>query len=278
MMHVLSVTHEHPSSPQADPARHDPSEARPATCTCSGGTREPDPTDENLRLLRRAANLSMEMMEIAAERARRALAADAAPDADAAADRSDLAFQRSGRSLRFCITLSDKLHADRLERDKKLASDAAFEVGLRKTRLKRKVERLVGEAIRHQVEKETERLTESEGESESYDESEFDEEDESDREDALLAALAERLADEDIEQDLGRCPTSEILGRLCGNLKIQPLWQLWGGEHWALEEARRKVPGSPYGEPPATEPEAAEMPEAKPPPAEAGPEQAAARP
>jgi hypothetical protein len=279
MFYSRLVTEAQREIPPADPAHHDPSEARPESCTCCGGAREPDPTDENLRLLRRGANLSMEMMEIAVERARRALAAEATPDQHAAADRSDLAFQHAGRSLRFCVKLSDTLHADRLERDKKPASDAAFKAGLRKTYLKKKVERLVGEAIDQAVETETERLTESEGESESYDESEFDDEDEPyDRRDELRDALSERFTDEDIEQDLGRCPISELIGRLCGNLRIRPLWERWSTEQWAMEEARSQVPGSPYAKPPAAEPAAAEGPEAKPEPAEAGPEPAEAKP
>ena len=301
-MHVSRVNHERPSYPEADPARHDASEARPAICTCCGGTREPDPTDENLRLLRRAANLSMGMMELASERAHRAVAAEAAPAQDAA-DRADLAFHRSGRSLRFCITLSDKLHAGRLERDKKLAAGDAVEVKERKTRLKSQAKRLVMEAIDQQVEKEiqeeierraeTERLTESERETESEDTEAFDEDDEDEDEDdeidfalhhracrgaTLRSALFRRLEEEDIERDLGRCPQSELVGRLCGDLKIQTPWERWDTEHWAKEEARLKVPGSPYPRPPAAEPEPAEAPEAKPKPEAARPEPAAAKP
>ena len=291
--------------PQADPARHNPSEARSANCTCCGGAREPDPTDENLRLLRRAATLSMGMMELASERAHRAVAAEAAADQDAA-DRADLAFHRSGRSVRFCITLSDKLHAGRLERDKKLADGDAVEVKERKTRLKSQAKRLVMEAIDQQVEKEiqeeierraeTERLTESERETESEDTEAFDEDDEEeDDEDedgeidfalhhracrgaTLRSALFRRLEEEDIEQDLGRCPQSELVGRLCGDLKIQTPWERWDTEHWAKEEARLKVPGSPYPRPPAAEPEPAEMPEAGAEPEAARPEPAEAKP
>jgi hypothetical protein len=90
--------------------------------------------------------------------------------------------------------------------------------------------------------------------------------------------MIERLGDEDIDQDLGRCPVSEILGRLCDYLEIQPIWQRWRREPWAMDEARHKVPGSPYAEPPPAEPEPAEEPEARPEPAEAGPEPAAAKP
>jgi len=293
---LLLMVNEHPTSPQAEPARPEPSEVRTESCTCCGGTREPDPTDFFIGLLKEAARHSIELSNLVVVEARRAVAAaepvaeasaEAAAPEPAAAPRTAwypaaaLAHSRLTRSLRLGMVLAGKFHVDRLERDKKLAADEAFEVKLRKNRLKGKVERLVGEAIEQAVEKETERLTESEGESESYDESEFDDEDEEDgpdRRDELRDALSERFTDEDVEQDLGRCPTSEIVGRLCGNLRIQPLWERWSTEQWAVEEARRQVPGSPYAAPPAAEPAAAEVPEAKPEPVEAGPEPVEAKP
>ncbi len=258
-----------PSSPPADPARPDPSEARPANGACGGGAREPDPTDENLRALRRATNLSLAMMEQAVERS---MAAQAEPDG-AAADRSDLAFERSSRALRLSIFLSDRIHADRLVRERKLADTADGEARQRKARLKGQVERLVKDAIQHAAAPERpERLTESEGETEAYDEVEFDEVDAEDRRDALCDVLADRLRDEDVEQDLGNLPTSEMVGRLCDELGIKTPWARWDTQHWAKEEARRKVPGSPYAEPrAAAEPEAVEAPAAKPELAAAGP-------
>jgi len=296
VIHSLSVTHERPPSPQADPARPEPSEARPATCTCCGGARRPDPTEYYTEALTEFVELSRELARLAVAEARDSAVqrgivpavapaepAAAAADVDAeepagsspaakqnnAIHQAGLTLHRLSRSVRLCIGLSAKLHEDRSALDKKQAADASFEVTVRKHRLKDKVGRLVGEAIRHSVEKEAERLADSEGESEAYDESEFDEEE---REDALLEALCERLKDEDIDQDLGRCPVSDILGRLCDYLEIQPPWERWRREPWAMEEARRKVPGSPYAEPPAAEPEPAEGPEARPEPAAAGPE------
>jgi hypothetical protein len=174
-----------------------------------------------------------------------------------------LTLHRLSRAVRLCIGLSAKLQEEWSAQDKKLAADASFEVKLRKERLKGKVGRLVGDAIRHSVEKEAERLAEAESESE------FDEEE---REDGLLEAMIEQLEDEDIDQDLGRCPVSAILGRLCDYLEIQPPWERWRKEPWAMDEARRKVPGSPYAEPPPAEPEPAEGPEARPEPVAAGPQ------
>jgi len=282
VVHSLCVTHERPTSPQADPASPEPSEARPAACTCCGGTRRPDRTEYYAEALTEFVELSRELARLAVAEARdsavqRGIVPAAVPAEPAAAaaeveaaepaeprpaakqnnaiHQAGLTLHRLSRSVRLCIGLSARLHEERSDQDKKQAADASFEAKLRKERLKGKVQRLVGEAIRDAVEKEAERLAESEGESEAYDESEFDEEE---REDALLDALIERLGD---------------------YLKIQPLWQRWGSEHWAMEEARRKVPGSPYAEPPpAAEPAAAEMPEAKPEPAEAGPEAVEAGP
>ncbi len=278
------MTHERPTYPQADPASPEPSEARPAACTCCGGARRSDPTEYYTEALTEFVELSRELARLAVAEAQHSAAqrgivpavapaepAAAAAEVDAeepagsrpaakqnnAIHQAGLTLHRLSRSVRLCIGLSAKLHEDRSAQDKKRAADAATEVNLRKHRLKDKVGRLVGEAIRHSVEKEAERLADSEGD--SYDESEFDEEE---REDALLEALYERLKDEDIDQDLSRCPVSAILGRLCDYLEIQPLWQRWRREPWAMDEARRKVPGSPYAEPPPAEPK----------PAEAGPE------
>jgi hypothetical protein len=292
MIHLMNKCRSNTAS--ADPACNEPSEARLAACTCCGGTRRADPTAYYAEALTEFVELSRELARLAVAEARDSAArrgivpaavpaepAAAAAEVDAeepagsspaakqnnAIHQAGLTLHRLSRSVRLCIGLSAKLQEERSAQDKKQASDASFEVGLRKERLKGKVGRLVGAAIRDAVEKEAERLAEAESESEACDESEFDEEE---REDALLEALYERLGDEDIDQDLGRCPVSEILGRLCDYLEIPPPWERWRREPWAMDEARRKVPGSPYAEPPPAA--AAAEPEAKPEPAEAGPE------
>ena len=203
VVHSLSVTYERPTSPQADPASPEPSEARPAACTCCGGTRRADPTEYFTEALTEFVELSRELARLAVAEARDSAArrgivpaavpaepAAAAAEVDAeepaeprpaakqnnAIHQAGLTLHRLSRSARLCISLSAKLHEDRSAQDKKQASDASFKVTLRKEHLKGKVRRLVGEAIRDAVEKEAERLAESEAESEAYDESEFDEE------------------------------------------------------------------------------------------------------
>jgi hypothetical protein len=93
-----------------------------------------------------------------------------------------------------------------------------------------------------------------------------------------LQKLDARIDEEDIESDIGRIADSAIIARLCQDCGVEAPWKLWAGEHWAQEEVRRQVPGSPFARPPVAEPEPAEMPEAEPEPQEAKPEPAAAKP
>jgi hypothetical protein len=67
LVYVSFVTHEHPSSLQADPASHDPSGARTATCTCCGGARQPDPTDDFIAMLKEYAQLGMRLARVGAK-------------------------------------------------------------------------------------------------------------------------------------------------------------------------------------------------------------------
>src|ERR1700690_1932461 len=72
-----SVTNERPNPTPADPASHEPSQARPEPCACcaSGhraGARQPDPTDRHLAMLEELEHLGMRL-------ARRPVASEAAP-------------------------------------------------------------------------------------------------------------------------------------------------------------------------------------------------------
>ena len=258
---LIFVTYERPISPQADPARHDPSEARAESCTCCGGGREPDPTDDNLRALRRLRDLAL---AVAAKLAARILDNDAghsaaqeaapedAPDepGDAPKPRSELpaavlAFQRAERGVRQCILLSNKLHDDRLARETQKEAVSAKAEQQRRERRKSQVARLVKEAIKRDPGEWHERLQK----------------------------LDARIDEEDIESDIGRIADSAIIARLCKDCGVEAPWKLWAGEHWALEEVRRKPPGSVYGfmgdrppaAPPEPGPEAVEPVEVKPP-------------
>jgi hypothetical protein len=185
---------------------------------------------------------------------------------------ADLAYSRAGRSMRFSMQLAIKFHDDRLERDKKIESVAVDAERQRIKRRKGQLQRLATDAIKRHTEREIERQLEAE---------EIDDVDEDAKEEALetlYEALYERLDEEDIERDLDICATSELFGRICQDLGIEPDWERLRRAFWALEEIRRNVPGSRFTGPPKAEPEPAEMPEAKSEPAEAGPEAVEAGP
>jgi hypothetical protein len=281
----LFVTNEQPASPQADPARHDPSEARPANCTCCGGAREPDPTDDYMRMLRRLAEIGMaraeelhlQMQDEA--KARRAEAATA-PEADAPdlseADQPkpklpnpDLALHRTARVVSLCMSLSLKFQKERLEREKQVAADHAVAEKKRKERRKQQIARVVKQAIEREVAEREDRPEEDDGEAGDFDLY------------GLQQTLSERLDEDDIERDLDRCPLGELIARICRELGITPDWEFWQQHQWALEEARLKPPGSPYAEPPAPDPERPKSEEAKaeePKPPELKPEEPPAEP
>ena len=180
---------------------------------------------------------------------------------------ADLAYSRAGRSIRLSMDLAIKFHNDRLERDKKIESVQADTERKRIGRRKGQLQRLATDAIKRHTEREIERQLEAE---------EIDEVDEDAKEDALdtlYEALSERLDEEDIERDLDICPTSDLFGRICQDLGIEPDWERLGRMFWALEEIQRNVPGSRFTGPPQAAPERAEVPEAEPEPEAARPEE-----
>jgi len=193
----------------ADPASHDPSGARTGNCTCCGGARQPDPTDDFIVMLKEYAQLGMTRVAVAsAEEEDASLAAAPAEPAAAAEDpaagkraaerrnalkSADLAYSRAGRSMRLSMSLAIKFHDDRLERDKKIESVAVDAEQQRIGRRKGQLQRLATDAIKRHTEREIERQLEAE---------EIDEVDEEAKEDALESlyeALSERLDEEDIE-------------------------------------------------------------------------------
>jgi hypothetical protein len=230
-------------TPQADPARPDPSEARPVTCTGCGRETGPDSLDDDMRMLRELNQLGMTLTEITVEQARRAL--DAPPGA-ATEDRSDLKFQRLSRSIRFGIMLRSQLRDGALEQNRRIEAARIAKAGERRTRLKKHLERIVGQAIERHMDREKERLIESEDEF-------YDEEVDREKSTDLYEELTERLEDEDIERDLDVISRGEMVVRLCCDLKIEPDLEYWEDASWALEEARNNVPGSPFAKPAAEE-------------------------
>ena len=287
-VHFMFMLYSSDGATPADPASHEPSQARPASRDYEEGGREPDPTDFFIRIMKRLAVIGMERMEEVRERsqaaraARQAAAETAPPERDddvgsemptrrAAQDRTDLEYQRITRAMRLCAALALKFHNERLDRDMKKTAEDEAAAQKRRSRLRSQVERLVKEAIVRDasVRDADERDAD---ERDSGDEEEDEESDEDEERDGSLDAyylgqkVSERLYEDDIERDLERCSVGELVARVCRGFGVKPAWEIWKDQFWALEEARLRTPGSPYAAPPAApEPEKPRPEAAKPP-------------
>jgi hypothetical protein len=249
------MNNERSTSAQADPASPEPSAARAGICACGGG-REPDTTDEDIRALRRLRDLSMAVAELIVTEVQDEVAlrrAKPEPEQRAASNvtkHASISLDRVSRTVRLCIVLATRLQNDRLEREKAIAAAAAEEETERKQRRKDKLKSLVGTAIWHHVQNKKAQETEGPESEAETDEDDWDDEaeepDEPDEEALLKAALRMRLEEEDIERDLFRCSTGELFARLADFVGIKPNWPVWSKTFWAQEEARLKIPGSPY--------------------------------
>lgn len=240
---------------QVDPARNEPFEARTGNCTCGGVAPEPDSVEDDMRMLRRLAQLGMELTELTVEQVRQAVASAPTPAAKAPDDRFDLKYHRLSRSVRLTITLRDKFRTEGLKQERHEAFEHGLEERKRKERQKKQLERLVAQAIEHQTQVEFDQLVEING---RVDQRPVDH-----ARKTRFEALSDRIEEDDIEQDLDRCPTGELVERMCRDIGVEAALEIWRISHWAREEARLKTPGSPFAAPPAPE-------EAK--PAEAEPE------
>ena len=65
--------------------------------------------------------------------------------------------------------------------------------------------------------------------------------------DDMESEFCERLEDYG-ERDFERRPLSAIIAEICMALDVQPDWDLWADQDWAVEEAQTNSPGSPYAE------------------------------
>ena len=247
----------HPTHPSADPAPSSQGSGDPAA----------DPIGWMLRMLEHLVDVGMGMadsrlrQELLVEQALRArveagqvvarpTSPEPAPD-DEVLDQDvpepagkqprgevGLTFQRLSRGIRLCLALHAQISQDREELGKKIAAKQARRATLAH------IEQKLGQKTR--VKRAVQRAIDAEGKRGTRD--------------SLLREwrqrLDERLRDENIEGDLLKLPITEILKRICSDLGLDPNWDLWKHEAWAMAEAEAEVPGSPYAKPPRA-PEAA---------------------
>jgi hypothetical protein len=126
-----------------------------------------------------------------------------------------LSFSRVSRAVRLTLALKAQLMEGAPERDRKEREEVQERkiAAARKRRRKIEVARAVEMAIADDVER---------GEGCNPEE--------------LRADLRERLDEADIDDDLGKLKISEIIVRICRDLRIEPDWKLWREEAWFIEE------------------------------------------
>jgi hypothetical protein len=230
-----------PTSPaSADPAGPDPSpdpaESRARSCSDADAARH----ERHMAVLEELTGIGMNIARSIECQAMEAATSPGNPLPGGPRDFAAL-FACIARAVRLDIALETKLaeeHRHRLERTESqraadLAAAAEREAALetrRRTRQKAKVERIVKQGIESQTKDLQER----------YD---------------LGSGLSERLREYERYDDFSRRPIGEIVARIFWDLGVRPDWRRWEREDWALEEARTRAQGSPYGRcrPPETE-------------------------
>ena len=63
-----------------------------------------------------------------------------------------------------------------------------------------------------------------------------------------MEELFERLNERDCDYDCSSRPIGAVIALICKDLGVEPDWERWEWENWAMEEARTRAPGSPYAD------------------------------
>jgi hypothetical protein len=228
-----------------DAPTHTETTADVAAAACTGGCARcsSDGRAERMgRDVRRLDHLADVAMEMALE-LRRRLYAQADGDAvalEASVGELSLSFTRVARAMRQSVALKDRIDEARQARldgeeaareavaeEKNTQPESGFE-------RKKQVHELIADAIEDAA------WDKGGGRDEDSD-AEADHEAE-----RLFEALYERLEDPADEADFEDRPMGELIARICRDLDFTPDWNQWDLEDWAIEEAERNTPGSPY--------------------------------
>ena len=188
----------------------------------------PDPDRERIDCHQRAMAQLIEIGMALAETLRPQAGAVAEPEPEttesvpAAADPS-LRFSRIARVVVLAVTTEGRIIADRRKRADEMAAVAARGDKVRRVM---RVERLMEEAITRALP---------------------DKDEAADRRDELYWRFEE--LDPEVDLDFGDRSIGETIDRLCRDLGVEPDWDWWAKEDWAIAEARDKPHGSPYAGP-----------------------------
>ena len=66
------------------------------------------------------------------------------------------------------------------------------------------------------------------------------------RAERLYVSLYERLDDPDDTEGLMDRPLGQVVAQICRDLGIEPDWEGWSTEDWAIDEGEAREPGSPF--------------------------------
>ena len=207
---------------------------------------EPEPLDvvvaRQRRMLRRLAEIGMEMAEAMAEEAAVRLAAVRAVGAKVEAGEAPLsALAAPGPDVSLAMTRLTRAVRLTLAMEKRLAEAPDPVADARRAAEAERAEREKHERIRRYFTREgnlglvrdaVETLIETEAPQ--------------DQVERLVQALSERLEDPPDEEDFAELTTGELVARVCADLGLTPDWSLWEEEDWAIDEAERRLRGSPY--------------------------------
>ena len=244
---IRSVTDAPCPPTPADPASHDPSEARPATCAYWDGTRRPDPTDRYMAMLDRCADLGMALIErlsaeaeqiiaarSAAAAARRAaveaaapVAAEPAPAEPAPAEPAPAEPDTVAEAgpAEPALTVEQHVARDpsylafqRLTRSVRLCMSLA--IRFHNDRLDREAGLVKGRAAAAAPQPPRERSPKEQLADRVKEK--IEREAEPDEKEILLSELRERLEEEDVERDLKQYPIDELALLICQDLGAGP--------------------------------------------------------
>jgi hypothetical protein len=191
-----------------------PGRAREEECACRAEIAESAARDR--RMLEELAGIGLDIarsLRTIAEA--QAVQAVAQPGEAPAGIDPGLGFSRISRAVRLTLALKAQLMEGAPERDRKEREEVQERkiAAARKHRRKIEVARAVEMVIADDAEQ---------GEGGNPEQ--------------LRADLRERLDEADIDDDLGKLPISEIVERICRDLRIEPDWKLWREEAWFIEE------------------------------------------
>jgi len=202
----------------------------PSSERMEGCARASERTERHLRMLQRLAEIGMELAEAVGRQAleQAKAASEPAGTPQKAGPDLGLVFTRISRAVRQTVALEARIAEGPLTpRAVSAALDRQAErAALAETDRRRRRKAQVGRIVKQAINAELTGIKAYQRERE----------------------LRERLEDEDVETDIGDHPIGEIIARICWDLGLDPNWRRWAEDHWAVEEARTKAPGSPYAE------------------------------